>query len=420
MTRDRSAASPTLLKGVRVLDLSRVLAGPWATQLLADLGADVIKVEQPGRGDDTRRWGPPFVEANEEVAGESGQDPLATYYLAANRGKKSITIDIRSPEGRQLVLDLAARSDVFIENFKVGGLAAHGLDYHAVRAVNPRIIYCSITGYGQTGALKNLPGYDLVAQAMGGLMSVTGPAENEPGSTPTRSGVAVADLFTGLYASNAILGALLNRTESDKGRHIDMALLDSQVAMLANLATAALATGRPPRRTGNAHTTIVPYQPFAVADGELVVAVGNDTQFAKLCMVLGLPDLPGDAAFATNAARVTNRDRLIPILARAFLDRSRAEWTEALRSEGVPCGPIQDVVEALNDPQVRDRGMVREFYKPGYPPLTLVACPIHYGDTDTTSPLPPPGVGEHTAEILAEVLGYEQGRVDDLKAHRIV
>ncbi|RMF08286.1 MAG: CoA transferase, partial [Alphaproteobacteria bacterium] len=278
-----------MLKGVRVLDLSRVLAGPWATQLLADLGAEVIKVEQPGRGDDTRRWGPPFVEPKRK-----GAQPVATYYLAANRGKKSVTIDLRAPEGRDLVLALARKSDVLVENFKVGGLAAYGLDYASVREVRPDIVYCSITGFGQTGALRKLPGYDLVVQAMGGLMSVTGPAEGEPGSGPTRVGVAVADLFTGMYASSAILGALLGRTRTGEGQHIDLALMDAQVAMLANLATAALATGVAPRRTGNAHTAIAPYQPFAVADGELVVAVGNDTQFASLCAVLGLPDLATD------------------------------------------------------------------------------------------------------------------------------
>ncbi len=330
-----SAPAPDLLKGIRVLDLSRVLAGPWATQLLADLGAEVIKIEQPGRGDDTRRWGPPFV-----APARDGADALATYYLSANRGKKSVTVDIRSAQGRDLLLSLARKCDVFVENFKVGGLKVYGLDYASVKAVRPDIVYCSITGFGQTGDLRTLPGYDLVVQAMGGLMSVTGPAEGEPGSAPTRVGVAVADLFTGMYASSAILGALFGRTRTGEGRYIDLALLDVEVAMLANLATAALATGSAPRRTGNAHTTIVPYQPFVVADGEMIIAVGNDSQFANLCEVLDLPALAEDPAFATNAARVENRDRLIPQLAKVLLTRTRAEWTEALRAKGVPCGPI--------------------------------------------------------------------------------
>ena len=413
--RDRTGDTPSMLEGIRVLDLSRVLAGPWATQLLADLGAEVIKVEQPGRGDDTRRWGPPFVKPE-----ENGQEPLATYYLCANRGKKSITIDIRSVEGRDLVVKLARQSDVFIENFKVGGLKAYGLDYESVRKAAPNIIYCSITGFGQTGDLRTLPGYDLVVQAMGGLMSVTGPADGDPGSAPTRSGVAVADLFTGLYAANAVQAALVNRQKTGKGAYIDMALLDAQVAMLANLSTAALATGQAPQRSGNAHTTIVPYQPFVAADGEIVVAVGNDTQFARFCDILGLPELATDDQFSTNAARVQNRDLLIPKIAAAMLTRTRAEWTEALRARGVPCGPIQDVAEALNDPQVRGRGMVQNLDKPGFGPLSLVGCPIHYADSPTTSPLPPPTLGEHTDQVLQDILKLDAVKCAGLRATNIV
>jgi crotonobetainyl-CoA:carnitine CoA-transferase CaiB-like acyl-CoA transferase len=413
--RDRTENTPSMLEGIRVLDLSRVLAGPWATQLLADLGAEVIKVEQPGRGDDTRRWGPPFVEAEGE-----DQAALATYYLCANRGKKSITIDIRSAQGRELVIELARQSDVFIENFKVGGLKAYGLDYESVRTVAPNIIYCSITGFGQTGELRSLPGYDLVVQAMGGLMSVTGPAEGEPGSAPTRSGVAVADLFTGMYAANAIQAALINRQTTGKGAYIDMALLDTQVAMLANLSTAALATGRSPRRTGNAHSTIAPYQPFVAADGEIVVAVGNDTQFARFCEILGLSELAADEKFSTNAVRVQNRDLLIPKIAAVMLTRTRAEWTDALRTQGVPCGPIQDIVEALNDPQVRERGMVQKVDRPGFGPLSLVSCPIRYNDSATTNLLPPPFLGEHTDEVLQEILNLDTMKCAALKAAHIV
>lgn len=378
-----------VLTGVRVLDLSRVLAGPWATQLLADLGAEVIKIEQPGKGDDTRAWGPPFAPSS-----RLGEMPLSTYFLCANRGKKSVTVDIRTSEGQSIIRKLARHSDVFVENFKVGGLAAYGLDYENIRVVRPDIIYCSITGFGQAGAMRYLPGYDLIVQAMGGLMSITGPAEGEAGSGSTRSGVAVADLFTGMYAATAILGALYGRKTSGVGQYIDLALLDVQIAMLANHATAALVTGQPPKRTGNAHTTIVPYQSFCAADGEIIVTAGNDGQFSRLCKVLSISELAADSRFATNAARVANRDQLTPMLARIFLTRDRAYWTSELRAAGIPCGPIQTVLEALDEPQIRSRGMVRDSNPPG------IACPIHYSGAGTTHPSPPPYLGQHTDEIL--------------------
>jgi crotonobetainyl-CoA:carnitine CoA-transferase CaiB-like acyl-CoA transferase len=335
------------LTGLKVLELARILAGPWAGQLLADLGAEVIKVERPGEGDDTRHWGPPFI------MGVDGEDLGAAYFHACNRGKLSVAIDIDTPEGQDQVRAIAAKADVVIENFKVGGLKRYGLDYATLRAINPKLIYCSITGFGQNGPYAPRAGYDFIIQGMGGAMSLTG----EPDGEPQKSGVAYADIFTGLYASVAILAALRERDRIGEGAHIDMALLDTQVAVLANQALNWMASGKVPHRMGNGHANLVPYQAFKVKDGEVIVAVGNDRQFERLCDLLGLAGLAQDARFATNPARVTNRGVLIPLLQNAMLGRGRSEFSEALEAAGIPAGPINTIDAVFADPQVVARGM---------------------------------------------------------------
>lgn len=335
------------LAGIRVVELARILAGPWAGQLLADLGAEVIKVERPGAGDDTRHWGPPFV------AGPGGEDLGAAYFHACNRGKKSVAIDLDSASGQEQVRALASQADVLIENFKVGGLARYGLDYPSLAALNPGLVYCSITGFGQTGPYAARPGYDFIIQGMGGAMSLTG----EPDGDPQKAGVAYADLFTGLYASVAILAALRARDQSGRGAHIDMALLDSQVAVLGNQALNWMASGETPRRMGNGHANLVPYQAFKVADGEVIVAVGNDRQFARLCDIVGLPELVRDDRFRTNPGRVVHRQLLLPLLEEKFALRARRELSDALEAAGIPAGPINDVAQVFADPHVIARGM---------------------------------------------------------------
>lgn len=402
-------SSRTALAGVRVLDLSRVLAGPWCTQTLADLGADVIKVERPGSGDDTRAWGPPFLKDAE------GRDTAeAAYYLGANRNKRSITIDIATPQGQDLVRRLAAQCDVFVENFKVGDMARYGLDAATLRAQNPRLVYCSITGFGQTGPYRDRAGYDYAAQGIGGLMSVTGERDDRPGGGPQKVGVAVADLFTGLYATVAILAALRHREATGQGQAIDMALLDAQVAMLANLGANYLVTGVPPKRAGNAHQNIVPYQVFEAADGHLILAVGNDSQFAKFCEVAGVPELAADPRFAKNADRVRQREILVPLLAERIKTRPRAQWLSQLERAKVPCGPINDLAEVFADPQVREREMAVTVPHPLDPALRLVASPIKMDATPVQYRRYPPRLGEHTDEVL-ESFGIDAAQRAELR-----
>jgi crotonobetainyl-CoA:carnitine CoA-transferase CaiB-like acyl-CoA transferase len=388
---------PGALAGVRVLDLSRVLAGPWCTQTLADLGADVIKIERPGSGDDTRGWGPPFLaDAQGEETAESA------YYLGANRNKRSVTVDLASSAGQALIRRLAAQSDVLIENFKVGDMARYGLGADALRAQHPGLIYCSITGFGQTGPYRERAGYDYAVQGMGGLMSVTGERDDLPGGGPQKVGVAVADLFTGLYATVAILAALRHREHTGQGQVIDMALLDTQVAMLANLGANYLVSGRVPKRAGNAHQNIVPYQVFEVADGHIILAVGNDGQFRKFCAVAGCPEWAADDRFARNAERVRHRDILVPLLAERMRQRSKQDWLSALEAAKVPCGPINGLDEVFADPQVIERGMTAPINHPLNAGLRLVASPLKLSATPVSVRYPPPLLGEHTDQVLAE------------------
>jgi crotonobetainyl-CoA:carnitine CoA-transferase CaiB-like acyl-CoA transferase len=413
------ATPPRALEGVRVLDLSRVLAGPWCTQTLADLGADVVKVERPARngqpgGDDTRGWGPPFLKD------EAGRDTAeAAYYLGANRNKRSITVDIAHPDGQALIRRIAAQSDVFVENFKVGDMARYGLDAQRLLALNPRLVYCSITGFGQTGPYRERAGYDYAVQAMGGLMSVTGPARAEiaddaPGGGPQKVGVAVADLFTGMYATTAILAALRHRDRTGQGQAIDMALLDTQVAMLANLGANYLVTGVAPQRAGNAHQNIVPYQVFEVADGHIILAVGNDGQFAKFCGVAGRPELATDTRFARNADRVRHRAVLVPLLAALMKTRRRADWLGALEAAKVPCGPINDLADVFADPQVQQRGMTVRLPHALSGTVDLVASPMKLSATPVSYRSAPPRLGEHTDEVLRE-LGLAPAELEVLR-----
>lgn len=403
------------LEHIRVLDLSRVLAGPWAGQTLADLGADVIKVERPGNGDDTRGWGPPFLADSE---GELTTD--AAYFLAANRGKKSITIDITHPKGQELVKRLAAKCDVVLENFKVGGLAQYGLDYISLREINPSIIYCSITGFGQNGPYRQRAGYDFLIQGMGGLMSVTGEPDSEAGGGPMKVGVAIVDLFTGMYATTAILAALANRERTGIGQYIDLALLDVQVATLANQATNYLVSGSSPNRLGNAHPNIVPYQAFATSDSYIILAVGNDDQYRKFCSVAGVPHLSADERYATNAGRVRNRDTLIPIIREILTRQSKSWWISELEKAGVPCGSINTLEEVFADPQVQARSMcvTVEHSKAGK--ISLVGTPMKFSETPAGALQPPPLLGEHTMEILENLLELDGIFIKDLAAEGII
>ena len=416
--------SAMALAGVRVLDLSRILAGPWCTQTLADLGADVIKVERPAKpgqgtaghagGDDTRGWGPPFLkDANGADTAE------AAYYLGANRNKRSITVDIACPEGQALIRRIALQSDVVVENYKVGDMARYGLDSARLLGLNPRLVYCSITGFGQTGPYAGRAGYDYAVQGMGGLMSVTGPAradigDDQPGGGPQKVGVAVADLFTGMYATTAILAALRHRDLTGQGQSIDMALLDTQVAMLANLGANYLVSGAVPQRLGNAHQNIVPYQVFEVADGHLILAVGNDTQFAKFCAVAGRAELASDPRFVRNADRVRHRSVLVPMLAEMLRTRCRTDWLAALEAAGIPCGPINDLAEVFADPQVQAREMTVAVPHPQADELRLVASPIKLSATPVQYRRPPPLLGEHTDAVLRE-LGFSAAEVQALR-----
>jgi len=406
---------PGALAQLRVLDLSRVLAGPWASQILADLGADVIKVERPGTGDDTRHWGPPFLK---DAAGRDTAE--AAYYLAANRGKRSLTVDFTRSEGRDIVQRLAQQSDVFLENHKVGDLARFGLGWDDLRKVNTRLVYCSITGFGQTGPYAPRAGYDFAIQAMGGLMSVTGERDDRPGGGPQKVGVAVADVMSGLYATVGILAALAHRQVSGTGQHIDLALLDVQVATLANVALNYLVSGVAPQRWGNAHANIAPYQVLPTADRPIVLAVGNDLQFKKFCDVAGMPSMAADPRFATNDARVTNRDALTRELETVLRTRSAAAWLAALEPAAVPCAPINDLTQVFADPQVRHRDMRLDVPHPSGAAVPLVANPIRLSATPPRYDRPPPLLGQHTDEILRERLGMSDERIAELRRTGVV
>jgi len=407
------------LSGIRILDLSRVLAGPWCTQTLADLGADVIKIERPGTGDDTRTWGPPFLKDAQ------GADTEAAYYLGTNRNKRSVTCDIAQPAGQALVRELAAHCDVFVENFKVGDMARYGLDYASLKAINPRLVYCSVTGFGQTGPYADRAGYDYAIQGMGGLMSVTG-ERDDLGGGPQKVGVAVADLMTGMYATVAILAALRHAEKTGEGQQVDMALLDTQVAMLANLGANYLVSGKAPGRAGNAHQNIVPYQVFEVApaaDGtkdHLILAVGNDSQYAKFCTVANIPELATNPLFATNRNRVLNRGQLVPILEAVMKTRSKADWLGALEAAKVPCGAINSLAEVFADPQIEARKMVTEWQHPVKEDLKLVSSPIRMSATPVRTDLPPPLLGQHTDEVLRELLNYSDAQLSELKSGKTI
>jgi crotonobetainyl-CoA:carnitine CoA-transferase CaiB-like acyl-CoA transferase len=395
---------PSALTGVRVLDLSRVLAGPTCTQILGDLGADIIKIERPGRGDDTRQWGPPFLETDTAVRGESA------YYLSANRNKRSVTVNIAHPEGQALILRLLEQCDVLIENFKVGNLARFGLAYEQIKERFPRLVYCSITGFGQTGPDAHRTGYDFLAQGEGGVMSITGPADGEP----HKVGVAIADITAGLYATIGILAALRHVAEHGRGQHIDLALLDTQVSWLANIAQSYLVSGVVPQRLGNAHPQIVPYQVMPTADGYLILAVGNDGQFSACCRVLGVPELATDERFATNAARVNHRQVLIAKLQARLVDEDTAVWLEKLSQAGVPCGPVNDIGQVFALPQVVAREMkVRMTHPQGE--VDLIGSPLKLSETPVSFAQAPPLLGEHTAVVLRELLGLSEEEINHLR-----
>ncbi|MDR2260258.1 MAG: CoA transferase [Azoarcus sp.] len=402
---------PAALSNIRVLDLSRVLAGPWATQILADLGAEVIKIERPGSGDDTRGWGPPYLK------NKDGQDTReAAYFLAANRNKKSVTVNVSTPEGQEIIRQLAAQSDVFIENYKVGDMARYHLSYDDLKKINPGLIYCSITGFGQNGPLANLAGYDFIIQGMGGLMSITGERDDLPGGGPQKLGVAFADLMTGVYSAIAILAALNHRNASGEGQYIDMALLDVQVATMANMNMNYLTSGIIPKRQGNAHANIVPYQVFRCKDGYMVLAVGNDSQFVKFCEIIGHPELAQDERFIKNAGRVRNRETLIPILRDILAERNVGDWVAPLESSGVPAGPINDIAQTFAHPQVKHRKMKVELPHPLSGTVPLVANPIHFSKTPVSYRAAPPTLGQHTKEVLSTLAGMTEADIQALSA----
>ncbi len=416
MTNPPILQQPILpLSGVKVLDLTRILAGPWCAQNLADLGADVIKVERPQEGDDTRTWGPPFLKDRE------GRDTTdAAYYLAANRGKRSMTINIATPQGQALVRELASKADVVLENYKVGQLAKYGLSYADLKPLNPGLVYCSITGFGQTGPWSHRAGYDFIIQAMGGFMSVTGEADDQPGGGPQKAGVAVADLMTGMYATQAVLAALLHKRATGEGQSIDLALLDVQVAMLANMNTNYLASGEVPRRWGNAHPNLVPYQTFKASDGWIIVACGNDGQYGKFVTVGGMPELAGDPRFARPADRVRQREVLVPILREMVGKQSSQWWIEHLEAATVPCGAINTLDQVFENPQVQARAMRINIEREDSGPVKLVASPMKFSQTPLRYTVPPPRLGEHTAEILHDWLGKNTQEIAQWKDEGIL
>lgn len=409
------------LPHIKVLDLSRVLAGPWCTQMLADLGADVVKVERPGVGDDTRHWGPPFIKDAQ------GQDTSqATYFTACNRNKRSVTIDMAQAQGQALIRQLATQADVLVENFKVGGLAAYGLDYASLKLLNPRLIYCSVTGFGQDGPYAQRAGYDLMIQALSGMMSITGRADDVPGGGPQRLGVALIDVLTGVYACSAILAAIEARHRTGEGQHIDMALLDVGMAMLANQAAGFLNTGQIPQRQGNSHPSLVPYQDFVTQDGAMLLAIGNDGQFVRFCAAAGHPEWATDPRFASNALRVRNRLELIPVMQAVTRTRSTAQWIALLQDKAVPCGPINDIGQAFGDAQVLARNlMVNQPVTPVHQAqsaienIVTVASPMRLSATPAVLKRPPPRLGEHTDEVLAE-LGFGVAEIARLRQNQVV
>ncbi len=403
------------LAGIRVLDLSRVLAGPWCSQLLADLGADVIKIERPDTGDDTRSWGPPYLK---DSNGQPTRD--AAYFLCTNRNKRSVTVDIAKPEGQALIKRLATQADVVLENFKVGGLKQYGLDYDSLAALNPRLVYCSITGFGQTGPYAPRAGYDFLIQGMGGLMGITGRSDDETGAGPQKVGVALTDIMTGLYATVAVQAALAERASSGQGQHIDMALLDVQVAALANQASGYLAGGAVPRRMGNAHPSIVPYQDFPTADGDMILAIGNDGQFARFCAAAGRPEWATDPRFAANPQRVANRGELIPLMRQTTILRTTADWIAALESRSVPCGPINRIDQVFADPQVQARGLRIDLPHPEAGQVPLVANPIKLSATPVTYRHAPPTLGQHTEQALQEWLDASEGELEKWRAEGVI
>jgi crotonobetainyl-CoA:carnitine CoA-transferase CaiB-like acyl-CoA transferase len=404
-----------ILEGIRVLDLTRVLAGPWASQTLADMGAEVIKIERPGRGDDTRSWGPPF--ARDAEGSESSE---SAYFLSVNRGKKSVTIDITQPEGQDLVRRLAAQSDIVLENYKVGGLQRYGLDYQSLSATHPKLIYCSITGFGQTGPYKDRAGYDFMIQGMGGLMSITGERDDLPGGGPQKVGVAIADITTGLYSTIAILGALYHRAQTGEGQYIDMALLDCQVAMLGNMNLNYLVSGKAPGRMGNAHQNIVPYQVFPCRDGHLILAVGNDEQYARFCDEAGVAHLARDERFATNQARVRNRETLVPILQEVLMTRDRDDWLRVLDTLGIPSGPINNLEQVFAGPQVVARGLKLSLPHDQAGTVPGVANPIRMSGTPIQKQAAPPMLGQHTQEVLENLLRLPKSEIERLQNLKII
>ena len=403
------------LSHIRVLDLSRVLAGPWCSQHLADLGAEVIKIERPGTGDETRAWGPPYLKDAD------GNDTTeAAYYLSCNRGKKSLTLDISTKEGQDIVRKLAAKSDVVLENYKVGQLKKYGLGYDELNAINPKIVYCSITGFGQTGPWSHRPGYDFIIQGLGGLMSITGERDDLPGGGPQKVGVAVTDLITGMYATIAILAALTHRERSGAGQYIDMALLDVSVAMLANMNMNYLTSDQVPKRWGNAHPNVIPYQVFACSDGHIIVAVGNDSQFRKFCEALGVSDLGSDERFATNSNRIRHRAALIPLLEPLVKLRTRDEWVNALEAAGVPCGPINNIDQVFENPQVKARGIKVDIPHPLAGSVPQVASPMRFSETPIEYHTAPPTLGQHNDYVLRELLGMHADEIKRLQRSNII
>ena len=403
----------SLLEGIKVLDLSRILAGPWASQNLADFGATVWKIEKPKIGDDTRQWGPPYLDR------KSTEESLSAYFIAANRGKHSVCIDITQEQGQNLIIELARKADVLIENFKVGGLKKYGLDYQSVCQINPALIYCSITGFGQTGPKANEAGYDAMIQATGGLMSITGDPE-ESGGKPQKVGVAVTDLMTGMYATTGILAALNNRNATGKGQHIDLSLLDTQIAMLANQGLNYLVSGQIPKRQGNAHPNIVPYQTFCCNDGEILLAVGNDQQFVKTCYVLNRIELAEDEQFKSNNNRVLNRNSLIPHLSKIFLTGSCQHWLDLLQKAGVPCGPVNNIKQTFNEPQVKHRNMLFELTNEHNQKVPQIANPLKFSKSKVRYQLPPPILGSSTISVLRQELSLSEETISELKANEVI
>ncbi|MDA7419233.1 CaiB/BaiF CoA-transferase family protein [Xenophilus arseniciresistens] len=409
--------APSSLDGIKVLDLSRVLAGPWCTQILADLGADVVKIERPGAGDDTRTWGPPFLkDANGQDSNQS------TYFTACNRNKRSVTIDMATPEGQALLQQMALQADVVVENFKTGGLRQYGLDHESLRAKNPRLVYCSVTGFGHDGPYAERAGYDLMIQAMSGMMSITGRPDAEAGGGPLRVGVALTDLFTGCYASTAILAALRVREHTGEGQHIDMALLDVGMAILANQASAFLNTGQAPSRQGNTHPSLAPYQDFPTLDGAMLLAIGNNGQFTRFCEAAGRGDWASDERFASNTLRVRNREVLIPAMEAVTRTRTTAQWVKLLEDKAVPCGPINDIGQAFDDAQVKARGLATTLARDagdGIAQITGVASPLRLRTTPPVLRRAPPALGQHTEEVLAE-MGLSAAQIADLRERGVL